>query len=312
MDTFVCSSWYYLRYSDPKNEQEFASKENLKKWLPVDLYVGGAEHTVLHLLYSRFFTKVLHKLGLIDFDEPFLKLRHQGIILAEDGTKMSKSKGNVVNPDEVVAEYGADALRMFEMFMGPLEDMKPWQTKGIIGVSRFLERVNRLVDTILNKETDNPKCLRNTNKTIKKVSEDIENLKFNTAIAALMEYLNYLEKATAEKNSVNKEVVEIFIKLLAPFAPHLVEYLWLKIGHQTSIFQEKWPEYDPELVKDEEIEMVVQINGKVRGRMLVGAEISEDEAKERALGSENLKKHLEGKEIRKVIFVKGKLINLVV
>ncbi|MFZ5982136.1 MAG: leucine--tRNA ligase, partial [Patescibacteria group bacterium] len=314
MDTFVCSSWYYLRYADPKNTEEFASKENLKKWLPVDLYVGGAEHTVLHLLYSRFFTKVLHKLGLIDFDEPFSKLRHQGIILAEDGTKMSKSKGNVVNPDEVVEKYGADALRMFEMFMGPLEDMKPWNTKGIIGVSRFLERTNRLVETILSKETENPKCLRNTNKTIKKVSEDIENLKFNTAIAALMEHLNYLEKATVEKNSVNKEVIDIFIKLLAPFAPHTAEYLWseLGLGHETSIFQEKWPEYDPELVKDEEIEMVIQINGKVRGKMTVGAEISEDEAREKAMSDERMKPYLEGKEIKKVIFVKGKLINFVV
>ena len=184
MDTFVCSSWYYLRYSDPKNYKQFASKENLKKWLPVDLYVGGAEHSVLHLLYSRFFTKVLHKLGYLEFDEPFLKLRHQGTILAEDGTKMSKSKGNVVNPDEVVEKYGADSLRMYEMFMGPLEDAKPWNTKGIIGVYRFLERVYKLNSKL---QDSNPKQITNDriqnliHKTIRKVSGDIEDLKFNTA-----------------------------------------------------------------------------------------------------------------------------------
>lgn len=313
MDTFVCSSWYYLRYSDPKNKKEFASKEMLKKWLPVDLYIGGAEHIVLHLLYARFFTKALHKLGYLEFDEPFLKLRHQGIILAENGEKMSKSKGNVVNPDDVVKQYGADALRCFEMFMGPLEDMKPWQTKGIVGIYRFLEKVCKINSKLKNQnskpqlKTQNLKII--INKTIQKVSEDIKNLKFNTAISALMILVNEMEK----EKDISVTDYGLLITLLSPFAPHLAEEIWQgQLKHTESIFKEKWPEYDPKLIKDEEIELVIQINGKVRDKIQVSADISESEAKELAMSSEKLKNYLAGKEIKKVIFVKGRLMNIVI
>jgi leucyl-tRNA synthetase len=312
MDTFVCSSWYYLRYADSKNDQEFASKELLKKWLPVDLYVGGAEHSVLHLLYARFFTKVLHNLGYLEFDEPFLKLRHQGTILAEDGTKMSKSKGNVVNPDDVVAQYGADALRCFEMFMGPLEDMKPWQTKGIVGIYRFLEKVWKMRDKILNqaKNSNDKKSKINSliHKTIKKVSKDIEAMHFNTAISQLMILVNALEK----EEKISTQDYQLFLTLLSPFAPHLAEEIWEKLGHSDSIFLQKWPEYDPELIKDEEIALVIQVNGKVRDTAKVSADISEEEATKLAISSEKIKNYIAGKEIKKVIFVKGRLINVVI
>ncbi|MDO9230909.1 MAG: leucine--tRNA ligase [bacterium] len=307
MDTFVCSSWYYLRYADSKNEKEFASKEKLEKWLPVDLYVGGAEHSVLHLLYARFFTKVLHNLGYLNFDEPFLKLRHQGTILAEDGTKMSKSKGNVVNPDDVVKEFGADALRIFEMFMGPLEDMKPWQTKGIVGVYRFLEKTWKMQTRINDQETGDSKLNNLIHKTIKKVGKDIEEMRFNTAISALMILANEMEKQ--EKIQITN--YQLLITLLSPFAPHLAEELWEKLGHSESIFKEEWPTYDPEMIKDEEIELIIQINGKVRDKIIVSADISEDEAKTIVLEREKVKSYILGREIRKIIFVKGRLINIV-
>ncbi|MFZ2975572.1 MAG: leucine--tRNA ligase [Candidatus Moraniibacteriota bacterium] len=310
MDTFVCSSWYYLRYADPKNEKEFASKEKLEKWLPVDLYVGGAEHSVLHLLYARFFTKVLHNLGYLNFDEPFLKLRHQGTILAEDGTKMSKSKGNVVNPDDVVKEFGADALRFFEMFMGPLEDMKPWQTKGIVGVRRFLEKIWKIQYKVssIKYQVSNKKLESLMHKTIKKVSGDIEEMKFNTAISQLMILANVFDK----EDEINLIHYTLYLLLLSPFAPHLAEELWEKLGHNESIFLQKWPVYDPEMIKDEEIELIIQINGKVRDKITVNADISEDEAKMIVLEREKVKIHIAEKEIKKIIFVKGRLINIVV
>jgi len=334
MDTFVCSSWYYFRYADPKNEKEFASKEQIKKWLPVDLYVGGAEHTVLHLLYARFFTKVLNKLGYIDFGEPFKKLRHQGIILAEDGNKMSKSKGNVVNPDDVVKEFGADALRLFEMFMGPLEDAKPWNTKGIVGMRRFLEKIWNFSYYANFSQGSTGELSVSLNKTIKKVSDDIEKLKFNTAISSIMIFINIiyktpgelrLSKSEAERKMgqwpdnisgslqwISKEDFEKFIKLLAPFIPYIAEEIWKeKLEHKESIFKEKWPEYDPALVKDEEIELVIQVNGKLRDRIKVSADISEEEATKLAMESEKAKQHISGKEIKKVIFVKNKLVNIV-
>jgi leucyl-tRNA synthetase len=316
MDTFVCSSWYYFRYADTKNEKEFASKEMIEKWLPVDLYVGGAEHTVLHLLYSRFFTKVLHNLGYIDFDEPFLKLRHQGIILSEDGRKMSKSLGNVVSPDDEVKKHGADALRCFEMFMGPLEDMKPWQTNGIVGVSRFLEKVWRLKSKIQmsndksssNLEIQNYKLTSLIHKTIKKVSEDIESLRFNTAISALMILTNEMDK----QENVSIEDYEVLVILLSPFAPFISEEIWQQLGHQESIFKEKWPEYDEALMKDEEINLIIQINGKMRDKILVSVDISEEEAKKMALEQEKIKSFIGEKEIKKIIFVRGRLVNIVI
>lgn len=307
MDTFVCSSWYFLRYSDPNNENAFADQDKIKKWLPVDMYVGGAEHTVLHLLYSRFFTKVLQKLGHLDFNEPFNKLRHQGIILAEDGTKMSKSKGNVVNPDEVVEKHGADALRMYEMFMGPLEDMKPWNTKGIVGVERFLEKIWNINSKIGNTKSDS-KIQNILHKTIKKVSEDIENFKFNTAISQMMILVNQLGQA----ESIEKEAYELFLRILSPFAPHITEELWSMLGNTESIFVSKWPEYSEEFIKDETIQLVVQINGKVRASMEASADITEEEAKKLAHDDEQVKKWIDGKEIVKEIFIKGKLLNIVV
>lgn len=347
MDTFVCSSWYYFRYADPRNKKEFVSKKQIKKWLPVDLYVGGAEHTVLHLLYSRFFTKVLHSLGYIDFDEPFSKMRHQGIIVAQDGRKMSKSLGNVVNPNDVVAKYGADALRLFEMFMGPLEDSKKWDTKGIMGVYRFLEKTwdcifrNHMglfffdedrADWINGKfQGDTPievKIL--LNKTIKKVTEDIENLRFNTAISQLMILRNSfyrVEEEEAEQHLVGNTKVGVsgisgriisksdfkkFLILLAPFAPHIAEELWTQLGSKKSIFAEKWPEYDPALVKDEIITLIVQINGKVRAKISAPADISEEKARNISLSDSDIKKWLGGKAPKKVIFARGRLVNIVI
>ena len=314
MDTFVCSSWYHFRYADNKNSKEFASKEMLKKWLPVDIYVGGAEHVVLHLLYARFFTKVLHKLGYIEFDEPFLKLRHQGIILAEDGNKMSKSKGNVVNPDDVVKEYGADALRMFEMFMGPLEDAKPWNTKGIVGIKRFLEKTWKIYQKAELLDCgkgckDAPEGMPQLlHKTIKKVTEDIENLRFNTAISQMMIFMNFV----AQFNKMPRHAAEAFLILLAPFAPHMAEELWASLENKDSIFKAKWPEYNPELIKEDTFQMPVQINGKVRAILTVPADISEEEAKKLSMSDINIIKWLEGKEPKKVIFVKGRLVNIVV
>ncbi|PIW75880.1 MAG: leucine--tRNA ligase [Candidatus Portnoybacteria bacterium CG_4_8_14_3_um_filter_40_10] len=312
MDTFVCSSWYYFRYADPHNEKEFVAKEKIKKWLPVDLYVGGAEHTVLHLLYSRFFTKVLHNLKLIDFDEPFLKMRHQGIVLAQDGQKMSKSLGNVINPDDVVAQFGADALRMFEMFMGPLEDSKKWDTKGIIGIYRFLERTWNFISKIKNQKSKtqikNQKLENRIHKTIKKVTEDIEMLKFNTAISSMMILINEF----AKEEEIAQEDFETFLKLLSPFAPHIAEEIWQQLGHNKSVFTEKWPQFDKNLVKDETIELVIQINGKVRDKIEVAADIFEEEAKKIALASEKIKTILSGQEPKKVIFVRGRLINIVI
>jgi leucyl-tRNA synthetase len=307
MDTFVCSSWYYFRYADSKNIEKFASEEAIAKWLPVDLYFGGAEHAVLHLLYARFFTKALERLGYINFNEPFLKLRNQGIILAEDGRKMSKSLGNVINPDAVVAEFGADSLRMFEMFMGPIEDMKPWNTKGIVGIKRFLEKVWKLQDKIVKEKTiTSPQNL--LHKTIKKVGEDIENFRFNTAISAMMILVNEMEK----QEKISADDYKRLITILSPFAPHIAEELWEKLGNKESIFLQSWPQYDPELIKDEKITLIIQVNGKVRESVEVSVDISEDEAKNLAMQSEKIKTWIDGKEIRKIIFVKSKLLNIVI
>lgn len=329
MDTFVCSSWYYFRYADPKNEKEFASKEQIEKWLPVDVYVGGAEHSVLHLLYARFFTKALHNLGYVDFDEPFVKLRHQGTILAEDGRKMSKSLGNVVNPDDIVKEYGADALRMFEMFMGPIEAMKPWNTKGISGVYKFLDKTYGYIDALrkffgdedINKWVSGevewgtlPRIKTALNKTIEKVTRDIEEFKFNTAISQLMVMRNAFYAELGDKASVvSKSDFETFIILIAPFAPHLAEEIWHEqLKHEDSIFLQPWPQHDEALLKDDEIEMVVQVNGRVRERLMVAPDVTEDEVKETALESVKVKVFTDGKEIKKIIFVPEKLLNIVV
>ncbi|MCX6714498.1 MAG: leucine--tRNA ligase [Candidatus Uhrbacteria bacterium] len=306
MDTFVDSSWYYLRYTDPHNPNAFADKSKVDYWCPVDLYLGGAEHAVMHLLYARFFAYALHDLGYLNFEEPFMKLRNQGLILGPDGDKMSKSKGNVVNPDEVVSEYGADALRMYEMFMGPLEDAKPWDTKGVVGIRRFLDKVERLGERV--QGAPDAGVQRTLHKAIKKVTADLEELKFNTAISQLMIVVNEFSAAT----SINKETFESFLKLLAPLAPHLAEELWEKLGHATSIFAESWPMFDAAMIVDDVVEMGVQVNGKVRGTISIAPTADEAIAKDLAMAEPNVVKWIEGKEIAKIIYVPGKIFNIVV
>ncbi len=305
MDTFVCSSWYFLRFADPKNVKAFASKKALEKYLPVDFYMGGAEHTVLHLLYARFFTKALMKHGYLGFDEPFMKLRHQGTILAHDGQKMSKSKGNVVNPDQVVAEFGADSLRLYEMFMGPLEDMKAWKTESIIGLTRFLEKVWKL-KAKLGKQAD--KNLESSlHKTIKKVTEDTEELKFNTAISSLMILVNEMDKT--EKVSVSQ--YKTLLILLSPFAPHITEELWSQLSEKKSIFLAPWPKYDAKKIVAETMTIAVQVNGKVRLVLSVEADTNEATVKELALADAKAQTHIAGKTVRKVIYIPGKIVSIV-
>jgi len=311
MPQWAGSCWYYLRYIDPKNKKEIFEKEKEKYWLPVDLYIGGAEHAVLHLLYARFWHKFLYDQKIVSTKEPFIKLRNQGLILAADGQKMSKSRGNVVNPDEIIKKYGADTFRLYEMFMGYFEDYVNWDIKGIEGCSRFLKKVWRFV--LANKENkikkesiDNKKFLH---KLIKKITEDIENLKFNTAISAFMEFLN---KSEEKNGKISREFIEKFLILLSPFAPHISEELWSKLGEKKSIFKESWPKYDQKLIKEEVITLVIQVNGRVREKIEVESDISEEKAKELSFSREKVKKWIEGKGIKKIIFVPGKLINIVV
>ncbi|MBI2439316.1 MAG: leucine--tRNA ligase [Candidatus Moranbacteria bacterium] len=328
MDTFVCSSWYYLRYADPKNTKQFASKKALKRYLPVDFYMGGAEHTVLHLLYARFFTKALATYGYLDFDEPFMKLRHQGMILAEDGQKMSKSKGNVINPDQIIAEFGADSLRLYEMFMGPIDEMKVWNTKSIIGLRRFLEKVwNYFNDYIEYKKKyseaigGGEKQLSSLQRTIEKVTRDITDLKFNTAMSQLMILLNELKgvgpKTADEKNKGGeiffdkKEDMESMLILLSPFAPHIAEEIWEKLGNKKSIFFAEWPKCDKKKITKEMMKIVVQVNGKVRAVLTLAAETSEEEVRQLALADQNTRAHIAGKTVRKVIYVSGRILNIV-
>lgn len=307
MDTFVCSSWYYMRFADPQNTKVFASKKALEKYLPVDFYMGGAEHTVLHLLYARFFTKALMKYGHVNFDEPFMKLRHQGTILATDGQKMSKSKGNVVNPDQVVAEFGADSLRLYEMFMGPLEDKKAWNTGSIIGVRRFLEKVWKLKEKVSG-NTLSTSTQGTLHRTIKKVTEDLEELKYNTAISALMILVNELEKSS----ELATKDYRLLLLLLSPFAPHMTEELWHELGEKKSIFLASWPKYDKKKIVAETANVAVQVNGKVRTVLAIATGTTEDEVKAQALADPNVKLHITDKTVRKVIYVPGKIVSIVV
>ncbi|TXH07490.1 MAG: leucine--tRNA ligase [Candidatus Moraniibacteriota bacterium] len=310
MDTFVCSSWYYLRYADPKNIRQFAAKAKLEKYLPVDFYMGGAEHTVLHLLYARFFTKALRRHGYVGFDEPFMKLRHQGMILAHDGHKMSKSKGNVVNPDQVIEEFGADSLRLYEMFMGPLDEMKAWNTASIIGLRRFLEKVWKLQSKTQDRKSKvkNISAESAVHKTIKKVTEDVAELKFNTAISSLMILVNGLDK----QDEVDVDTYRTLVVLLAPFAPHVAEELWEKLGNKKSIFLAHWPKCDPKKIREETKTIAVQVNGKVRGTVELGVAATEAEAKALALADPKVSAAIAGKEIRKCIYVPGRIVNFVV
>ena len=306
MPQWAGSSWYWLRYIDPHNDTAFADQEKLKYWLPVDLYLGGAEHAVLHLLYARFWNMVLFDLGVVPQEEPFTKLINQGLILGEDGEKMSKSRGNVVNPDDILKEYGADTFRMYEMFMGPLEDMKPWSTKNILGVHRFLYKIWEMSQFVVDGSSDE-ELERVIHKTIKKVGEDIEKMGYNTAISAMMVLINKIQ----EVKTVSRNDFEKLLVILAPFAPHMCEELWSQLGHAESIFKEKWPEYDPDKVIDSEIEMPVQINGKVRAKLVLPANASDEEVKAAALSDEQVKKYISG-EPKKIIVVKGKLISIVI
>ncbi|OIP59727.1 MAG: leucine--tRNA ligase [Candidatus Moranbacteria bacterium CG_4_10_14_3_um_filter_45_9] len=310
MDTFVCSSWYYMRFADPHNIKTFASKKALATYLPVDFYIGGSEHTVLHLLYARFFTKALMKYGYLEFDEPFQKLRHQGMILAQDGQKMSKSKGNVVNPDQMVAEFGADSLRLYEMFMGPFEDMKAWNTGSIIGVRRFLEKVWRLGQRADNKQqkTKNVSLESLLHRTIKKVTEDLEELKFNTAISSLMILMNEMEKS----DHISRITYQTSLVLLSPLAPHITEELWSQLGEKKSIFFAQWPKWDTKKIAEESSIIVVQINGKVRATFQMATGSSEAEVKKVALADANVQAYTEGKAIRKIIYIKDKILSLVI
>ncbi len=318
MPQWAGSCWYYLRFIDPHNDNFFCDPQKERYWMQpngVDLYIGGAEHAVLHLLYARFWHKVLYDYGYVSTPEPFYKLFHQGLILGEDGRKMSKSLGNVVNPDEVVQKYGADSLRMFEMFLGPLQDSKPWSTTGIEGINRFLNRVWRLLVDENGNLNSNILDLPLTSEqeyllhyTIKKVTEDIENLRFNTAIAQMMIFVNEFYKF--EKKP--KDALEQFLLCLAPFAPHITEELWHKLGKQDSIFNQNFPEFDEQKTQRKEVEIVVQVNSKIRAKINVPFDTSENEVLILAKKEPNVQKYLENKEIRKVIFVPNKIINLIV
>jgi leucyl-tRNA synthetase len=319
MPNWAGSSWYYLRYTDPKNKKAFADKKNLKYWTPVDWYNGGNEHTTLHLLYSRFWHKFLYDLKLVPVSEPYQKRTSHGMILGEGGVKMSKSLGNVINPDEIVKIYGADTLRVYEMFMGPFEQSVAWSTESIIGSRRFLERVWNLQSKV----RKNKKYAEfEIEKTIKKVSEDIEEMKFNTAISTMMIFVNEVGKL----EFISQIAYEKFLQILAPFAPHLTEEIWQKLhlspnpspdkgrgrGGVESIHLSVWPKWNENLIKDEAIKIAVQINGKVRAEMMILADLNEEEIKKQAISNENILKYLSGQKVKKIIYVKNRLVNVVI
>lgn len=309
MPQWAGSCWYYLRYIDPHNDKAIGDPELLKHWLPVDLYVGGAEHAVLHLLYSRFWHKVLYDQGILPTPEPFQKLFHQGMILGSNGEKMSKSRGNVVNPDEIVESHGADALRVYEMFMGPLEVGLPWSTTGLDGTRKWLDRVDRLIHGAVEISDVNDHSLDKVyNQTVKKVSHDIDTLNFNTAISQMMIFVNEAYKS----KKLYRPYAEGFVKMFSAFAPHLGEELWQYLtDSKESIAYEPWPTYDENALKEENVTIVVQVNGKVRGKFETKQGSDDESLKEQALGLDSVKRHIEGKEIKKIIVVKGKVVNIV-
>jgi leucyl-tRNA synthetase len=308
MPNWAGSSWYYLRYTDPKNSKEFASQKNLKYWTPVDWYNGGMEHTTLHLLYSRFWHKFLFDLKLVPTAEPYQKRTSHGLILAEGGEKMSKSKGNVINPDGIVKTFGADALRVYEMFMGPFDQPIAWDTNGIVGTKRFIEKLWRLQEKVIKSSTPAAAVDKILHKTIKKVSEDIESMGFNTAVSTLMIAVNEMEKAEA----ITRTQFEKLLQLAAPFAPHVTEELWSILGNKSSIHEAEWPEFDPQLVIDTEATIIVQINGKTRGSFTAPSQASKEELEKSARSIPETIKWLEGKEVKKTIVVPGRLVNFVV
>ncbi|PJZ00170.1 MULTISPECIES: leucine--tRNA ligase [Bacillus] len=313
MPQWAGSCWYFLRYIDPHNPDQLASPEKLEKWLPVDMYIGGAEHAVLHLLYARFWHKFLYDIGVVPTKEPFQKLYNQGMILGENNEKMSKSKGNVVNPDDIVASHGADTLRLYEMFMGPLDASIAWSESGLDGARRFLDRVWRLF--VEESGELNGKIVKSAGETLErvyhetvmKVTDHYEGLRFNTGISQLMVFINEAYKASA----LPKEYMEGFVKLLSPIAPHLAEELWEKLGHSGTIAYEAWPVYDETKLVDDEVEIVVQLNGKVKAKLQVPADATKEQLEQLAQADEKVQEQLEGKTVRKIIAVPGKLVNIV-
>ncbi len=315
MPQWAGSCWYYLRFLDPKNDKAFVDPAIEKYWMPVDLYVGGAEHAVLHLLYSRFWHKVLYDIGVVSSDEPFLRLVNQGMILGEDNQKMSKSRGNVINPDDIINNFGADSMRVYEMFMGPLEVSKPWSTAGLVGVSRFLERAWATSEKPIVDSEPSAELTKLLHKTIKKVSHDTDTLNFNTAISQMMIFLNEVSKL----EQLPRKLWEPFVLLLSPYAPHLGEELWEKLNISkdvsakgSSVSKAAWPMYDEALTLDEEKEIVVQVNGKIRDKLVLPAGSDEETLREKALASAKVQEWIAGKTIAKLIVVKDKLVNIVV
>ena len=309
MPNWAGSNWYYIRYCDQKNNKEIASLKKLKYWFPVDWYNGGMEHTTLHLLYSRFIYKFLFDIGIAPASEPYQKRTSHGIVLAEDNQKMSKSRGNVVNPDDIVQEYGADTLRVYEMFMGPFEQSIAWNTKSLNGAFRFLNRIWTLVLECKDNKKSSPQAIKLINQLNKKIDEDLEKMKFNTAISSFMEFLNF---GSENKKEIGKDTIERMLLLLSPAAPHLSEELWQTLGHKKSIFKESWPEYDKKLIKEEKINLIIQINGKVRDKIETKVDISQKEAEVLALNCKKVQDWIGDKKVKKVIFVAGKLINFVI
>ena len=338
MDTFTCSSWYYLRYTDPHNEEQPFDPARANRWMPVDQYIGGIEHAILHLLYSRFFTKVLRDIGLLDFDEPFSNLLCQGMVLDENGEVMSKSKGNVISPEEMIAGYGADAVRAYILFMAPPDKELQWNEDGLAGMYKFLNRAWRMIadlmgdagegtlyqaDSATEEKADEAfkALVRERHRVVGKVIEDFGRNNFNTAIAAIMELANatgdYLRKCSAEQratsaeyHAMDREVAEVLVKLMAPIAPHWAEELWqTELGYTDSVHQQAWPEFDPEAAKADEVELAIQVNGKVKARIMVAADAEEDAIRETALAS--VEQATQGKDIKKVIVIPGRLVNIV-
>ncbi len=310
MPQWAGSSWYYLRYMDPGNDEALVDKNREKYWNMVDLYVGGAEHATRHLIYARFWHKFLYDIGVVSTKEPFKKLQHVGLIIAEDGRKMSKRWGNIINPDDIIATYGADTLRMYEMFMGPFDQSVAWNSQSIVGIRRFLEKVWRLSNRVGHHDLEKSWLMH---KTIKEISEKVENMNFNTAVSALMVYTNALENKLGDKDGkVPLDAYEALLKLLAPFAPHIAEELWHALGHKNSVHQETWPIFDETKLVSDIVTIVVQVNGKVRGKFSATPGVAEEEAVKIAMELPEVKKWLGDKKVEKSVYVPGKLVNIVV
>jgi len=309
MPNWAGSSWYFIRYTDPKNNKQIADPKKMNYWLPVDWYNGGMEHTTLHLLYSRFWHKFLYDIKVVPQPEPYLKRTSHGMVLAQDGQKMSKSRGNVINPDEIVKQYGADTLRVYEMFMGPFDQAIAWDTNGMIGVRRFLDRLWNFSVNCSDQKKSSKEALSVLNHLVKKVTEDLDQMKFNTAVAAFMEFSNFISE---HQNDIGKDIIEKLLILLAPFAPHIAEELWQRLIGKKSIHLQPWPEYNEKLIKNELVTLIIQVNSKVRDKIEIVADIAEEEVRKIVLSREKIKQLVKEEEIKNIIFVKGRLINIIV